>query len=229
MKTGVIIPTRGDREYFLSNLKNMLSEQTLQPTEIVIVDEKIIPKTDKKDITKRYRTGYEMLSGKNLDAILFMEDDDLYAVDYIEKMCQAWTDAGRPTIFGTNYTIYYNIRREVNAYFYMYHDTRSSMMSTLITPDLDITWCDDHECYTDVFLWTKFRSENSVFSPMEKFGKNICIGIKHGFTETGGLMHNDNYHRYTNKGFEVITNITREYKNNKILEFYKPIIGIELY
>lgn len=104
------------------------------------------------DITKRYRTGYDLLRGKGLDVIAFIENDDWYAPDYLERMGEQWELAGRPDLFGTAYTIYYHIG--LQAWLTMEHRRRASAMNTLIKPDLNITWCADSEPYTDIHLWT---------------------------------------------------------------------------
>lgn len=191
MKIGVIIPTRGDRPRLLENCLRQLGTQTVQPDIIKVMDQK--PVTLNKDITKRYREGYDALRNHSLDAIFFWEDDDYYSPEYIETMLGAWSDAGRPKIFGTNYTIYYNLR--VNGYFTMHHPERSSAMSTLIKPDMDFEWCPDFEPFTDMHLWYKWFpiGEGAVFKP----SKHICVGIKHGEGLCGGASHTDRLYRYS--------------------------------
>lgn len=195
MKVGVIIPTRGDRPLFKKNCLRLLQNQTLPPNTILFVDQP--PESEECDITKRYRFGYDYFRGKDFDVLAFMEDDDWYHSQYLEIMIQKWQEHGRPELFGTNYTIYYNIR--LFRYFTMRHTQRSAAMSTLIKPDMNFTWCKDSEAYTDSHLWfsathlsTKKRLISNVFKP--EF--NICLGIKHGVGKTGGLNHLTALHRY---------------------------------
>ncbi len=201
MRVGIIVPYRNDRPRFLENLKRMIQAQTLQPEIIHIVD--FPAESDQKDITVRYRSGYDFLRKKGLDAILLMEVDDWYAYDYLEIMCREWEKNERPDIFGQTYTIYYHIG--VFGYFTMHHvePARSSAMNTLIKPDLNLTWPADNDPYTDVYLWNLAdinkpitmgqRLRGVVFKPE----KHICLGIKHGIGKLGGGSHVKGLDRYT--------------------------------
>lgn len=188
MRIAVLIPTRGNRPELLQNCLRMVNAQTIKPDHIELVDQ--LPENESCDITFRYRTGYDKLRNQNFDVIFLMEDDDFYTVDYIENMLDAWKKHGQPEIFGTNYTIYYHIR--LFSWFTFYHDVRSSAMSTMIKPDLKITWPADSEPYTDIHLWQQLKGV--VFKPE----KHICLGIKHGTTITGGESHINRLHRYNN-------------------------------
>ncbi len=186
MKLALLIPHRNDRPRFLSHLQYMLSRQTMQPEIIHYVDYE--PESHQKDITQRYRRGYDYLRNEDLDAILLMEVDDYYAPNYIETTVNAWIEAGKPDLFGQRSTIYYHLKQR--GYFTMYHEQRSSAMSTLIRPDLTFPWCPDSEPYTDVWLFSKLKY--ALFQPISP----ICIGIKHGDGLTGGGSHVDRLERY---------------------------------
>lgn len=194
MKVGIIIPDRNDRPEFLANCLRMIQGQSLTPTEIELVNDPAI--TNERDITWRYRIGYDRLRNKGLDVIAFIENDDWYSSDYLDVMTTEWVKNGKPPIFGTNYTIYYNIQQK--AYCTMYHDTRSSAMSSLIVPNLDIKWCPDHEPYTDMHLWLNIKG-GITFKPE----KHICIGIKHGVGKCGGGYHTNKLDRYKDKDFDL--------------------------
>lgn len=191
MKFGVIIPTRGDRPRFLANCLRQLKHQTIQPDEIALMDYE--PESDEKDITQRYRRGYDQLRGKNLDVIFFAEDDEFYSTTYFETMLGAWIDHGKPKLFGLNETIYYHIK--LFAYFKFGHDDRSSAMSTMIVPDLDFPWCLDSEPFTDMYLWYTLRStlQGVIWRNPPQY---ICIGMKHGVGLTGGDSHTSRLDRY---------------------------------
>ena len=188
LKIGIIIPDRGDRPLFLANCLRMIKNQTMQPTIVELVND--APLSDACDITYRYRIGYDRLRNKSLDCILLMENDDFYAPNYIETMVCQWIKDGKPEIIGTNYTIYYHIG--LNKHFTMNHKRRASAMNTLLKPDLNFTWCVDHEPYTDLHLWKTLNGH--TFEPKEL----ISIGIKHGIGKTGGVNHKCSFHRYIN-------------------------------
>lgn len=188
VKVGIIIPDRNDRPLFLKNCLDIISRQSIQPTIVELVN--YVPESNNIDITQRYRRGYDNLRNKGLDIIAFMENDEWYADNYLETMVNEWIKLGKPKMIGTNYTIYYHIK--LNAYFTMQHFTRSSAMSTLIKPDLDIKWCEDEQPYTDLWLWKHIGG--ITFEPK----KIICLGIKHGIGKCGGMAHIDKLHRYVN-------------------------------
>lgn len=214
MRIGVIIPDRGDRPELLKNCLRMLKAQTIQPVELALVDH--APNSENCDITERYRIGYDLLRNKKLDVIALIENDDWYSPEYLATMISHWITHGKPTIFGTNYTYYYHIK--LFQYFTMYHDTRSSAMSTLIKPDMYFPWCPDHEPFTDIYLWHKFgyQGVGTIFKPV----KPICMGIKHGVGLCGGKSHVDRLNRYehldTDKSF--LQNIMKE--DPESLDFY---------
>ena len=203
---GVIIPTRLDRPGFFGNCLRMLEAQTLKYDYISVQD--YTPESTEKDITQRYRRGYDELSKKNVDIIVLWEDDDYYSPGYLETMVREWDAYGRPDIFGTNYTIYYHLK--LKKYFTMHHHDRASAMNTLIKPNLKIKWPSDNDPYTDIALWMQLKGV--TFRP----SKVISIGIKHNIGLTGGRNHNDRLHRYKfdNDGFiESVMDI-------ESLEFY---------
>ncbi len=189
MKIAVLIPTRGNRPEFFENCLRMVRNQTVKPDRVEVVIDTAT--SSDCDITWRYKLGYERLRNKGFDIIFLMEDDDYYAPDYIETMLSAWGDAGKPDIFGTDYTIYYHIK--LYKWLTMHHQVRSSAMSTMIVPDLKLDWnIVDNDPYTDLYLWRMVKGR--TFKPE----KHICIGIKHGSTMTGGRLHTDKLHQYVN-------------------------------
>lgn len=192
-RIGIIIPDRGDRPLFLENCMRMIRDQEYRTyaisTYVLKVDFK--PSDNTKDITKRYRIGYDALRNKNYDIIFLIENDDWYSPTYIESMLTAWIAAGKPDLFGTRYTIYYHIRLLKG--YTMHHETRSSAMSTMIRPDLNFAWCPDHESYTDSWLYDNLPYK--LWTPPRD--KPICIGIKHGVGMTGGVAHTDSLEAYT--------------------------------
>jgi hypothetical protein len=189
LRIGVIIPTRKDRPRFLDNYLRMLDTQSLQPDKLLIVD--YVPKSEKCDITQRYRYGYEKLSSENIDVISLQEDDDYYHPDYLKTMIDTWLEHDKPDIIGTGSTIYYHIK--LNRWFKMIHPHRSCAMSTLIRPGLKFDWCLDHDPFTDAHLYKVIKNK-VIFTPE----KLICMGIKHGVGKCGGRSHVDMLQRYQN-------------------------------
>lgn len=194
-RVGIIIPDRGDRPKFLANCLRMMKAQTLQPVDILVVD--YAPESTDVDITQRYKRGYDALKNKGLDIIAFIENDDWYHPTYLEKMVWAWDSAGRPDLFGTNYTIYYHMR--LRKYYKLLHHDRASMMNTFIRPDMQMAgiWPIDKQPFTDMAIWSS-KLKGLVFSPPYC----ISLGMKHGIGKTGGRAHTDNLEKYTRKGFE---------------------------
>lgn len=218
MRVGVIIPDRGDRPLFMDNCTRMLKAQTLQPVAIMTMQEK--PVNDLPDITMRYRKGYRYLRDANLDVIAFIENDDWYSPQYLETMVKTWENAGRPDLLGTSYTYYYHIKEF--AYFKMEHYQRSSGMSTLIKPDLDIDWPNDSEPYTDSHLWfNNTQLKKVIFTPDEM----ICLGIKHAVGKCGGQNHNTRLDRYVHK--DADKNFLRRHLDPSSFEFYSNYFNLE--
>jgi hypothetical protein len=210
VRVAVLIPDRGDRPTFLAQCLKMMERQTLRPVHIELVND--APISDAVDITWRYRLGYERI-GASVDVIAFIENDDWYHPQYLERIVGAWLKVGQPDMLGLDHTVYYHIVER--AWFTMHHHTRSSAMNTLIKPNLDIKWPLDMDPYTDAWLWTRecFVPQMDVLTQLSQLniqwpmpGKAIigsnfewCIGIKHGTGLCGGKNHTDNLHRYVNK------------------------------
>lgn len=208
MRVGVIMPHRNDRPKFLEQFHRILSRQTLQPEIVEIVDYE--PKSDSVDITERYKYGYDKLRGKGLDVIAFLEIDDWYSNDYLETMVNGWNSHGRPKMFGLDYTIYYHLCVEKS--FVFKHDKRSSMMSTLMIPDLNIEWCKDDYPYTDSYLWKTIGGK--LFNPR----KDIALGLKHGLSLCGGKFHSENLDRYKEKWIDL-----KKFVGEEDWNFYRTI------
>lgn len=206
LRLAVLIPTRGDRPELLANCLRMMAAQTLQPGHIEVVDD--APLSGDKDITWRYRTGYERLKGYDLIALI--EDDDWYALDYLETMVGQWQRQGRPDIFGTDYTIYYHLA--LRAWFTMEHPERASAMNTLIKGGLSFPWCVDHEPYTDMHLWRVIKGIS--WHP----DRHISMGIKHGQGLCGGNNHKNRANRYKNQ--DANFDFLRETMDNASFAFY---------
>ena len=236
MKIAALIPDRGDRPGFLKKCLDQLRRQTRKVDEIHIVG--FPPSSEKADITERYRDGYQRISSRGeIDLIFFIENDDYYAPDYVERMIAEWIAAGKPDLFGTGYTIYYHIRER--AFFRMTHPDRASAMNTVIRPGLQINWPQPHEVYTDLHLWSQDKCLDSAVYSKKTFSPDapISIGIKHGIGLCGGRHHVDRLARYSmpgGRGNEKASGIAdpemewlRANTDKDMFEFYKNYFNTE--
>lgn len=217
MKIGILIPDRGDRPDFLKNCQRMIFSQTVWAKEqvkhlrIKVID---FPATDERvDITKRYRVGYDEFRGAGLDVIAFMENDDWYAIDYLETMLKEWDKVGRPDLFGTNYVVYYHLK--LRKYFTMRMEQRAMAMNTLIKPDLTFAWPMDNDPFTDQWLWQGAIQNRKIFEP----GHLIAVGMKHGVGKCGGYNHVSKLERYINDDNGFLRNTL----DDASYEFYNQV------
>jgi hypothetical protein len=134
------------------------------------------------DITARYKAGCQKLFDNGCTVVLFWEDDDWYASNYIETMVTRWIESGKPAAIGIGISTYYHIM--TNRYFSIRHTGRASAMATLVTKKvMDIQWPADNDPYLDIALWKQLKGK--TFEPE----KPICLGIKHNLGMVGGGAH----------------------------------------
>lgn len=228
MKIGVLIPTRGDRKDFLLFAMKQIARQTKQPDEIFIMDE--IPKSEKPDITYRYRVGFNELVKRGCDLMFAWEDDDYYHENYIQLMSSDWFNHGKPDLMGLRHTTYYNIITQ--KYLYMEHG-HSSMFSTAISKEgvKKIQWGDDNYSFTDIVIW----KQKDLTKLLMKI-PGIAIGIKHGVGLCGGGGHRLNWAHYDG-GYgqqDINFKYLSHHVNGEALNFYRAMslvnnIGIDKY
>lgn len=213
MKVAIIIPDRNDRPQFTENCLRLMESQTAH-FEIIHVNHE--PETFAKDITQRYRIGYEHATSQGYDVCLFIENDDYYRPEYISSMLREWEAQNKPDLLGTSYTIYYHIK--LKKWFKIQHPLRASAMNTLIKCGLQIDWCADSYPYTDMHLW-KFNQLLSkvIFTPKEI----LALGIKHGIGMEGGQWHTNRLERYTNN--DAYLDFLRSVVDESSFEFYKNL------
>lgn len=190
MKIAVVTPTLGDRQQFMVVLEKMIQSQTIQPDIHIIVDDEHY--VQYPDVTWRYKQAFTRAFEAGADIVLPMEDDDWYASDYIEQMCNKWIEHGKPHMLGIDHTIYYHLR--LRRYAYLKHPGRASTMSMLITKELEIAWCEESYPFIDYYMWTKMPCRSKVAFPMDR---NISIGIKHGIGKVAGGGHRSNIGIYS--------------------------------
>lgn len=185
-KFALITPTRGDRSILLQQCKNLAARQTYQHSEHLIID--FDPSTKDKDITARYRHGFNLAQDMGMDFVLFWEDDDWYCPRYSQYMVKNWIEKGKPHLFGQCQSFYYHLKLQRGRL--LNHAGRSSAFNTLIRCDKKIRWPADNEPFADLFLWRNYPgiaiNMPSVYSP-------ITIGIKHGIGLAGGAGHKAKY------------------------------------
>jgi len=216
-KVAIIIPDRGDRPEFLKNCLRMMDSQFRKPDHIELVDFDAI--NDDCDITLRYRTGYQNLMGKGFDCIFFIENDDWYAPTYIEYMLHEWFRYGKPHLFGTNETIYYNLL--LKKHLLMVHIRRASAMNTMILPDIELDWGNDINPYTDSWLWATVAKRMKWRRISIKPTEMISIGIKHGQGMVGGQLHTNKLERYDHDDQNL--DFLREAMDPESFEFYSKM------
>lgn len=193
LRIGILVPDRGDRPDFMKKCWEMIERQTVYgelAIRVHIAD--YAPESSDIDITQRYKRGCNVLFKEdNCNVVIFMENDDWYAPNYIETILKEWAKAGRTEIFGIGQTVYYHIF--TNQWVLLRHRRRASMMSSMVTSKiLNIRWPRDNNPYLDVELWDQLRGK--TFIPP----KHICIGIKHGIGIVGGGAHNGDNQHYKN-------------------------------
>jgi len=213
IKIGIVIPTRGDRPQFLKNCLEQISLQTIQPDVIELVDDE--PLSSSKDITYRYRIGVERILKKDVDVIFFWEDDDWYAVNYIETMLDLWNQHKQPNIFGFNSTTYYHIK--LQRYIHLKHHGRASMFNTMVKAEAmkGFKWNQDDDPWTDIHLW------NNIEGVALNFETRICIGVKHGIGLSGGVGHSDGWMQ--SKTIDLNRSYLKRHLDQRSLEFYLSI------
>ena len=220
IKVGVIIPDRGDRPKFMDNCERMIMAQTIVDNknyDIEVFHVDYPAKSDKCDITQRYRYGYESEVMQDRDIIFFIENDDWYSPSYMEYMIAQWI-CGKPDLFGTNYTVNYHLG--LKKYFTMRHDQRASAMNTMIRGGMKFQWPLDHDPYTDQWLWMRQNGiqTKKTFEPSSL----LSVSMKHGVGKLGGRYHIDDLHRYINED----NNFLEYTLDPESFEFYKNVVEV---
>lgn len=208
-KITVVIPTTGEREYFVTQALRLIKAQTMQPDEVIIV------RRD-QGITANYKQGFNQC-GSGL--MICWEDDDWYHPEYIATMYKMWDTHHRPTLFGWNRTVYYNIVS--NWYSTFPHPNRASTMGTMINVDIlkgVIDWSKMHPVYIDTTLW-KLPVKKVAIDP----GRVLSIGIKHGFTKTGGGGHKPNWAGFEVKDAVLGRKFLKEHVDAESYKFYTKL------
>jgi hypothetical protein len=195
-KVGVIIPTcNPDRQMFLDNLMNRLSRQTYKPDYVVRIN--YPNNTDKPDLTKRYREGYELTKKNGCDLTVFMEDDDYYPLTYLEDMKNEWEKNNKPDLLGNWPTRYYHIGF---CGFRIYEKLKHcSAHCTALGENADLNVCEDTAIF-DLFLWEK-NLERSVKINLQD--KHFPVSIKHGIGMTAGRKHGERKYEQ-DRNFEML-------------------------
>lgn len=219
MKIGVIIPTK-NRSVFLEQAKKMLKEQTLQPDQVEIIDDKS-PYED-CDIGWRYKLGIERT--KNCDFVVFWEDDDYYHSNYIKILFSLWR-RNRTSLIGFRETIFYHL--QIRKATIINHPNHSSMFCMGIGKGREIfDKIKDQERFVDLFLTQNLKG-------FYERRLDFAIGIKHGIGEVGMKAGHDPgniiYHKNLNRNhrsriFDDSNHAILKSATGKHYEFYKNLI-----
>lgn len=178
MIINVVIPTRGDRPELLEQCYRQIERQTRTPDHVITSQAEI-------GVTGNVRAGYEKAT-KGI--VVIMEDDDMYAPNYLERIESEWDD--NFDILGWDQSIYYHIK--LLQYRIIRTTKHCSLMTTALKANLDIEWPENDHNFLDIELWKQLNGKT-----IKGFG---AIGIKHGIGKCGGKGHLWNF--YTNSGID---------------------------
>jgi len=205
LKFAAVIPSRGDRPAF-DNWQRIRAER-LGYDEIIMVD--YPPVSNAFDLYQRLSVGFAKAEALKCDFVSVCENDDYYALDYLEQVKDM---ASRVVdIIGFDRTTYYHL--PTAGYKFMVHPGRSSMFTTTIStkkfgrlinagsPYLDITWWNQA---MGSFVWRLSQSEP-------------FLGIKHGIGKVGGNGHRVSMYNV----FDLDRQWLRDKVDAQAFEFYK--------
>ena len=184
-KIGVIIPTCSpERKELLAFVEKRMAGQTLQADYIFKID--YPNQTDKPDLVKRYKDGFQKCKEAGCDFVLLVEDDDYYPLTYIQDMYDEWIKNDKPLIIGNKKTTYYHIQSR--KYLVLKTEIHSSAHCTGLSIDAKVDVIEGNSSvFYDIKLW---QENKGVLIDL----KNPVISIKHGLGRIGGNGH-------TAKGF----------------------------
>ena len=151
MKVGVITATNGKRPYLLNQCVEYIDRQTYKVSEYLILQ------SPEETLKEKYKQGLEYLQSKT-DIVFFMEDDDYYPPNYIEKMLDMYEWADKPEIFGIGETWFYH--PEFRAYwYYKNQDHNACAFQTCVRTDSlgKIDWNQIDDIFVDAGLWRQLE------------------------------------------------------------------------
>jgi len=207
MKFSIVIADRGDRPQFLEHCIFQMERQTVQPSEILLVNH--LPLKEGFDINERLLLG---VTSSRYDRIFFIENDDYYPDNYFEVMLRY----SRFNFIGIRRTIYYNIFN--NRYSILNHwgEQRSSLFCTAIIKNPLIYKLFYGNNFVDLRLWEYARYTNSYY--LLDLDQICPIGIKHGIGLCGGEGHRSHL-LLSDQGKTWL----RDHVRPESFEFYKTI------
>lgn len=188
MNLSVITPT-GDRPEAFALCERWMSRQTLQPIQWIVLDDGTIP--TKCNLKQEYIYCPEFLGQESLvrkihyaieqniikgDAIVFFEDDDWYAPNYLELINARLHERD---LVGEGKALYYNVEERWWApHSNMKH---ASLCQTALRRSLFPILLDQCKKDTNAFIDCRFWADprvvsKKVFDPIDN--KPSCVGIK---------------------------------------------------
>jgi hypothetical protein len=174
-----ITPSRGDRPELLEFCKHQLSRMTLKPDKSYFIDYK--PESERIDLIDRVKQGVNQAKADGYEYAFIIEDDDCYPKDYFERF-----DIGEHAFYGSQETIYYNLRNKTYTEFK--HQGRSSLFTTgfKISDLKHFNWSAPRNRFLDISIW-----EHAVTTPgVRQYISNTgAIGIKHNLGLCAGKGH----------------------------------------
>lgn len=193
MKISLILCT-SDRPEAFALTEKYIKRQTLQPTEVVILDDgnvPVRPTLGRHIYCPECRGGNSMINKLKIaftpgfisgDIAICWEDDDAYAPNWIETCAKALGD-GRIDMFGEGRAIYYNVRDRW--WFEHANMTHASLCSTAFTKrlfPLALRLCEDSNPFLDDRLWKHAPGNRKRIVDPQSYGpkgpRRLVLGIK---------------------------------------------------
>lgn len=214
----VIIPTRGDRPALLQRAGYLLGRQTLQPSQVFVID--YPPASDAPDLVQRIREGMRCARKAGIDFVYIWEDDDYYPPTYLEMHHQKVMRNTKA--IGYAFSWYYHIGRKM--YHILSHYKRSALFSTgfSISGIEKYPWPADDCLQLDFHLWDWLHHESASWNLVLHISHQAPhpIGIKHGIGKCGGVGHTTLNYDHADPDWQWLTTHTSSYD----VEFYKNLL-----
>jgi len=174
-----ITPSRGDRPELLEFCKHQLSRMTVKPSKSYFIDYK--PTSERIDLIDRVKQGVDQAKADGFEYAFIIEDDDAYPANYFEQF-----DIGEFSYYGSQETIYYNIRNRT--YNIFQHQGRSSLFITgFKISELDkFNWVAPKNRFLDISIWEYSATSKGIRQFIKPTG---AIGIKHNLGLCAGKGH----------------------------------------
>lgn len=184
----LITPT-GDRPLAFALCQNWMRKQTLQPDQWIVVDDGKIPmkpyvpmqyirrkpKSDdpKHTMLLNFKAAMPLVKGEK---IIFIEDDEYYAPEYIATMAHG---LNQYEIIGIGNSKYYHLNS--GKYYRHGNVSRASLAQTAFRQSFLAEFnelLNSGDTYLDIRMWKKLEFSERGFIFVKNFNDNLYVGIK---------------------------------------------------